>query len=122
MSEVVNRRLFTAEVLVRSLAILDPWPFSVVYVVEEVTLGQVCLRVPRSLCNSIIPSALHVHLHLQVTLTKRTNGRSLRPFQRSVLLRQRGSIRWKSIFSPSQFNPSSQCPRQPLDKEDSNSP
>lgn len=96
----------------------DPWPFSVVFVVEEIALVQVFLRVTRSFCDSIIPSVLHAHLHLQVTLTKRIHGRSLRPFQRSVLLKQSGSIRFSVLHNSTRFLSALDTPGE----EDSNSP
>ena len=76
----------------------DPRPFSVAFVVDEVALGHVCLRVLRPFCDSIIPSLLHAHLHLHSTLTNRANGRSLGPFQRSALFKQSGQHRMKKCF------------------------
>jgi len=42
--------------------------------------GQVLLRVALVAPVSIIPPMFHIHLHLYVALTRRTNGRSLGTF------------------------------------------
>jgi hypothetical protein len=53
---------------------------------------------------SIIPPVLHSHLHpVHVALARRTNGRELETFQKSVTFRKSGSIGWKSTSNCS-FN------------------
>jgi len=41
----------------------------------------------------------HTHLHLQVALTRRTKERSLTTFQKAMLFRNPGSIRYRSTFT-----------------------
>jgi hypothetical protein len=48
------------------------------FVVDKVTVGQVFLRVHQYPSVSTIPTALHTQVHLNITVIKRTSGRSLR--------------------------------------------
>jgi hypothetical protein len=61
------------------MSVFDHRPVYVRFVVDKVALGQAFLRVPRLSPSSIILPTLHTHnhLHLQIALTRRTNGRSL---------------------------------------------
>jgi len=52
-----------------------------------------------SVFTCIIPPMPHIHINLNVALTRRTNGRNLGTFQKETLFRKSGSIRWKSIFT-----------------------
>jgi len=52
------------------------------FVMDEVSLGKVLIRAFRFLPISIIPALLRSHLHLHVAFPSRTNGRSLRTFQK----------------------------------------
>jgi hypothetical protein len=70
----------------------DPRSVHVRFVMDKVALGQVFLPVLRFPPVSVIPSVFHIHFHLHVALTRRTNGRSLGTFQKAVLFRKSGSI------------------------------
>jgi hypothetical protein len=61
-------------------------------VVDKVALGEVFLRVFRFHPLSIIPTTIHIHLHLRVAVTGRTNGRSLQTFQKVKIVRK-----WRSM-------------------------
>jgi len=62
-------------------------------VVGKVAMGQVFLQeLPFFLVN-IIPPVLHTHLHLHVAITRRTNGRNLRTFQKEMIFWKLESIR-----------------------------
>jgi hypothetical protein len=78
---------------------LDPRPVHVRFVVDRVALGQVFHRVPWFSSVSIIPPVLHIHLHLHVALTRRTNGRSLGNLQKKYLFGNRRAENRKIIFS-----------------------
>ena len=83
---------FTTEVQVRSQV------STVRFVVDNVAMVQVYLRILRFCSVSIIPSMLHTHFHLHVALTGRANGRSLGTFQKEILFGKSGSIGWERIF------------------------
>ena len=53
------------------------------FVVDKVVLGLALLSLLLFPPVSIIPPMLHTHLHLQVALTRRTNGPSLGTFSKS---------------------------------------
>jgi hypothetical protein len=74
----------------------DPSSFRVRFVVEKMTLGWVLSKKPQFSPVSVIPPMLHIHHHLHVPLTRRTNGRSLRTFQKEMLFRKSGSKRWRN--------------------------
>jgi len=52
---------------------LDPIPFYVRSVVDKVAVGLVFLPELRFSPDNIIPSTLHIHLHLHVLLTRSTD-------------------------------------------------
>ena len=64
---------------------LYPRSVHVRFVVDEVALRQVFLRVLLFSPVSIIPLMPHNHLHLHVAVTRRTNGRSLGTFHKALL-------------------------------------
>ena len=78
------------------------------FMVDKVALGEVFLGVLRFRSVSIIPPMLrararththtHTHLHLHVALTRRTNGRSVRTFQKTMLCRKLRSTGYKITF------------------------
>ena len=71
----------------------DPSSFHVRFEVDNVALGRVSLRVRRRYSVNVIPPVLHIHLQLQVALTRRTNKGSLKIFQKALffpLLRSTG--------------------------------
>ena len=55
----------------------DPKSVLVGFVVDKVAVGQVILRVLRISPVNIIPTLLQTHRHLQISLTRRTNGGNL---------------------------------------------
>ena len=71
----------------------DPSSLHLIFVLNSVTLGQSFFPVLLFCTVSIIPPMLHIHLHLQVFVTSRTNGRSLGTFHKAVLFRKLKSIR-----------------------------
>jgi hypothetical protein len=56
------------------------------FVVDKVALGKLFLSVLPFPPVSIIPPVLHTHLHLQVALTRRTNGPSLGTLKSNAVL------------------------------------
>jgi hypothetical protein len=54
------------------------------FLMDQMALRQVFLRVPQFSTVSIIPPMLHTHLHLHVAFTRRTKGQILRTFQKAV--------------------------------------
>jgi hypothetical protein len=73
---------------------------------EKMTVGQIFLRVLRFLPVSIIAPGIRTHLSLQVFHSRRTDGRSLRCFQKAMLFRQSERIIQKStglFISPSRI-------------------
>jgi hypothetical protein len=56
---------------------LDSRSIHVRFVVEKVTLQQICLQVLLFFAVNTIPPMLHFHFPLRVALTRRTNGRRL---------------------------------------------
>jgi hypothetical protein len=60
----------------------DPGPVHVRFVVDNVALGQAVLRVLR-VSPVIIPPIFHIH-YLNVTLNRRTSGRSLGTFKQNA--------------------------------------
>jgi len=65
----------------------DPSSLHFIFVLITVTMGQGFLPVLHFYTVSTIPSALHNHLHLQVLVTSRTNGRSPGTFNKAVVFR-----------------------------------
>jgi hypothetical protein len=65
------------------------------YMVYKVALGHVCLRVLRFSPVCIIPSMLHLHLHVACNL--RTNGQSLRTFHKRCWFVNRGALNRKAL-------------------------
>ena len=55
----------------------NPSSFNVRFVVEKVTLQQICIHVLLFFAVNRIPPMLHFHFPLRVALTRRTNGRRL---------------------------------------------
>jgi hypothetical protein len=53
------------------------------FLVNEVALRQVILRVPRFYPVTILPLFLHTHLHLNTTVIRKRSGRSLGTFRQS---------------------------------------
>jgi hypothetical protein len=70
----------------------DPSSIHVIFVLNTVTPGQGFLPVLLLSPVSIIPPMLHIHLHLQVVVTRRTNGRILGTFHKAALFRKSRSI------------------------------
>ena len=68
-------------------------------VVDKLALENVYLRILLVSLVSIIPTVLHTHLHTHVALTRRTNGRSLRPLETAMLFRKVENIGQKSTFT-----------------------
>ena len=48
------------------------------FLVDKVRVGQIFLRVLRYAAVSTIPTLLHNQVHLNITVIRRTSGRSLR--------------------------------------------
>lgn len=84
MAQAFGRRVSTVEVR------FHPKPVHVRFLLETMALIQV----------TIIPPVIDTHLHPHVTVTRRTNGRSLWNFQKSMLFRKSGSTGWKSTYTP----------------------
>jgi hypothetical protein len=63
------------------------------FVVENMELGQVFLRVLRFTLVTIIPPALRTHLHVHVAFTGRLNRRILGIFQKAVFSRKSWGVR-----------------------------
>jgi hypothetical protein len=61
------------------------------YRLNNVIVEHVFLPVLRFSPVTIIPPMLHTHLHLRVTLTRKTNRQSLGTFQQALLFRKTGS-------------------------------
>jgi hypothetical protein len=61
-------------------------------VVEKVVLEEVFRRVFRVYPVSIIPPEVNTLLHLRVTVTRKTNGRSLEPSKKQCCLGNLGRI------------------------------
>jgi len=81
----------------------DPRSAYVRFVVKNVALWQVFLRVLQLYPLSIIPTKLHTHHHVRVAFIRRTNGRRQGTFQEIMFFRKWGTIGYKSrltfIFS-----------------------
>jgi hypothetical protein len=78
MAQAVLRRAVNAEARVRFNSIIMR------YVVDKMALGQVVPPPPPVLrlnLISVIPPMIHTRLHLNVALTRRTNGRNVGTFQ-----------------------------------------
>jgi hypothetical protein len=71
--------------------------------VDKVAVGQVLLPVLQFCLVSIIPPMLHAHVHLHVSLGRRTNGRSLGTFQEGILFQISGSFGPKCTFTFLEF-------------------
>jgi hypothetical protein len=71
---------------------LDCVPMRVRCVVHKLAVGWVFLRVFTLFPVSIIPPIIYTQLHLHVTLTGRTNARSLTTFIKAILFQKSGSI------------------------------
>jgi len=67
-------------------------------VVDTVSLGRVFLPVLWYYPVIVIPPMLHNHLHLHVTLTTRTNARSLGTFHQVILFRKSEEYRTEEYF------------------------
>jgi len=74
----------------------DPRSAYVRFVVNNVALWQVFLRVLQLYPLSIIPTKLHTHLHVRVAFIRRTNGRRQGTFQEIMFFRKWGTIGYKS--------------------------
>ena len=90
MDQAFGRRASTVE------ARFLPRPVHVRFLVETMALVRGSFRVHRFSPVITIPPVMDTHLHLHVTVTRRTKGRSLWNFQKSLLFRKSGSIGWKS--------------------------
>jgi hypothetical protein len=75
---------------------IDPRSAYTRIVDDKVALGEVLLRVFRFHPLSIIPTTIHIHLHLRVVVTGRTNMRSLGNFQKVQFFRKWGSMEYIS--------------------------
>ena len=75
----------------------DPRPVSARVVVEKVALGQGFLRALRFSLISIIPFVPHIHRHLHVAPSSRTNGRSLGTFKKQCSFGNQGSMNRKAF-------------------------
>jgi hypothetical protein len=82
----------------------DRRPFPLVLMVDIVAVGQVLLPVLQFFPVSIIPPMLHAHVHLRVSLARRTNGRSLGTFQEGMLFHISGSFGLKCTFTFLEFH------------------
>ena len=74
-------------------------PVAVVgYVVDVVAKGQVFLAVLQFSPVSTIPPLLQTHLHLHVFLTRKTNERILRTFEKRSSFANRGTLDTEVLF------------------------
>jgi hypothetical protein len=62
------------------------------HVEDRVVLEWVLLRALLFFPVSVIPPVLHTHLHLNVSLTSGTEGRSVGTFQQAVFFREPGAF------------------------------
>jgi hypothetical protein len=69
------------------------------FVVDKVALAQVFPRDLWFAPVSTIPPMLHIHLHLQVAVTRRTNGRSLGTPKEETVFWKYGECQVVEIFS-----------------------
>jgi hypothetical protein len=70
----------------------DPKSVHLGFVVDRVTLEQVFLGILKFPLFAVIPLVLHSRLHLHVALSRRTNGRRVGNFQKTVLCRKPVSV------------------------------
>jgi len=77
----------------------EPSQTDVWLVVHKVTMGLGSLPVLLFCPVSIIPPMLHTHLHLHVALSRETNGRSLRVFQKNNALSEIGELCIEKYFA-----------------------
>jgi hypothetical protein len=52
------------------------------FVVDKAALGQIFLQVLWLSPVNIIPPKIHIHPHLHIALTRRTNGQNLETFEK----------------------------------------
>ena len=71
----------------------SPRPVHVSYAVDRVVTASAC-AVPVS----IVPPMLHIHLHLQVNLTRRTKEGSIGMFQKQCSFGNWGALGIKLLF------------------------
>jgi hypothetical protein len=71
----------------------------VIFVVDQSGVGAGFHRVLLFTAVSIIPLGFHTYLHPHVSLTRRSNGRSLGTSPEAVYFRKSGSIGWKNTFN-----------------------
>jgi len=82
---------------------LDPGVSPCEFLVGKVTLWQVSIPVLRFSHVSIIPPMLHTHLYLNITVIRRTSGRSLGSLRKHGSFGYQGACGLQSTLSFSDF-------------------